>query len=208
MFKKKSILASYIKENRLNIAILIILLVVGGIIGICVANSVNDNIKTELLQYMDNANKAIFNDIYVVNNYDIIKNTIINTTLYIGAILILGCSIVFAPLIYLVIIHKGFSIGFCLSFLIMLLGNVKGNIYALISILLPNIVLIAGIIYVSIIWMTFGRNILKNRELYGLKTKIYTCIIVTGIAYSILLGILIPIELFTNNILDNYIRIL
>ncbi len=208
MLRNKGIIYSFLNENRFKIFILISLLIFGCILGIIVANSIDNNMKVQLIEYIDANNKIVVQENYVVDNYSIMKTTLINVLVYIGTILILGCSIIFSPLIYLAIVHKGFSIGFCISFLIMLLGNVKGSIYALISILVPNLILIIGIIYISILWINFARNILKNRNLYGIKNKIYSCLIITGIACVILLGVLIPIELFTNNVLDNYIRII
>lgn len=208
MLKKQGIINKYIMDNRGRIFVLLFLLVIGCIIGICVANCLQSDIKTELLEFIEENNKLVMEKNYTVSNYEIVKSVFLDVLTYIGIIVILGCSIIFSPFIHLVILHKGFSIGFCLSLLIMLLGNVKGSIYALISMLLPNLVMIIGIIYISILWIEFGKKILKNRQLYGIKSEIYSRLVLSGAVLVSLLVLLSPIELFTNGMLNSYIKII
>lgn len=208
MLKNKSMVASYVGENKYKIMGLIVFLVVGSILGIICANLLDDNTKVQLLEYIQTGHTYIMQEESNIDNMQIIKNTVKNILFYVFAISVLGCSIVFSPLIYAVILHKGFSISFCISFLIMLLGNVKGTIYALIYMFLPNCILILGIIYLSVLWLRFAQNILKNKELYGLKRKIQSNFIITAIITIILIILMIPVELFTNNILQSYIRII
>ena len=208
MLKDKGVIQRYIIENRLNIFILMSLLVIGSILGSICSVCIDNKSAEVLLDYINNANKLVVNDEYKIDNYGIIKATVIKTVIYFSCVLILGCTIIFSPLIYLIAIHKGFSIGICMSLLLMLLGKVKGNIYALIGLFLPNVILIISLIVVSVMWLNFGKDILKNRDLYGIKGKIYGNVIKTVLILCLTLMILIPIELTCSNVLIEYIKII
>ena len=208
MFENKGIILNSIVHNRGKIFILLAVLVIGCIIGIVISNVIDIEMKNELLGYIQSSNESILNGEYIPNNYNIAISTIYDTFIYFILIVVLGCSVIFSPLIYLVIAYKGFSMGITISFLIMLLGNVKASIYALISMLLPNPILITGIIVLSITWLKFAKDILKNREIYNLKKTIFSKFIFTVFVLVSSVIILIPIQILVNNVLNSYITII
>lgn len=208
MFENKGIILNAILHNRGKIFILLTVLVIGCIVGIVIANIIDIEIKNELLGYIQSSNESILNGEYIPNNYDIAISTIYDIFIYFILIIVLGCSVIFSPLIYLVMVYKGFSMGITISFLIMLLGNVKASIYALIAMLLPNSILITSIIILSITWLKFAKDILKNREIYNLKKTICSKFVFSTFVLVSSTIILIPIQILVNNILNNYISII
>ncbi len=208
MKKINYLLKQYINENLYTIIILLAMFLIGTIGGIFYANSLSNEMKIQLLEYIKDTNTSVLKGQYVLDNMSIIYSTIKNSLVYVLIVYILGCSVVLSPLIYGVFIYKGFSIGFCTSILIMLLGNVKGSIYSIISLFLPSIIFMFFLIFLSVIWIKFGKNILHNKSLYNFKVKIYGNSVITAITLILLSSFMIPTQIIINNILYKFIKII
>ena len=59
-----------------------------------------------------------------------------------------------------------------MSIAIMLLGNIKGTIYGVIFLFLPNLLFIFFESIISILWLKFSNNVSKDKNLYNIKGKI------------------------------------
>ena len=208
MFKKRNFIHTYIIDNKVFILLFILMLLIGCILGVIIAKCISQVDMDEILNYIKSTNTLIVKGEYEASNYEILKSTVSKVLVYFTVIIVLGCSIFFSTLIYLVPLYKGLSIGISVSLLLMLLGKIKGNIYVLIGMFLPNVILIIGLIVVSIMWIKFGKNILKKRDLYGIKQKICGNIIKTAVVLFLELIVLIPVEILSNRMLVEYIKII
>ena len=135
----KKILLNYINRNRKNLFIIIILFCIGVAIGIIFINNTEDIQKNSI---RDCINNLIIN----AKNYDNIEKiellsfSIKNNLIIIIIIWFLGCTIIGGPIIYLVILYKGISIGYTISALIAVLGIKIGTITALLALSIHNII--------------------------------------------------------------------
>lgn len=113
-----------------------------------------------------------------------------NNLPFIVAIWFLGMTIIGLPLILIINIFKGFTLGFTISSMINLLGN-KGIWISLLGVVPQNIIYIPCIIFLSVIAMNFSITLIKNRV-----NKLWTTNILQRIAsYSIIFVIIFIITL-------------
>lgn len=111
----------------------------------------------------------------------------------------LGLTIVGIPIIIIIDLLKGFTVGFTFSFMISGLGK-SGIGIAILGVLPQNIIYIPCIIFASVVSMEFSIMLLKDKF-----NKQWTSSITSRIIYYSLIFIVIIIFLFIGIIIESYI---
>ncbi|MGH4138038.1 stage II sporulation protein M [Clostridium sp.] len=111
----------------------------------------------------------------------------------------LGLTIVGIPIIIIIDLLKGFTVGFTFSFMISGLGK-SGIGIAILGVLPQNIIYIPCIIFASVVSMEFSIMLLKDKF-----NKQWTSSISSRILYYSLIFIVIIIFLFIGIIIESYI---
>jgi len=111
----------------------------------------------------------------------------------------LGLTIVGIPIIIVIDLLKGFTIGFTFSFMISGLGK-SGIGIAMIGVLPQNLIYIPCIIFASVVSMEFSIMLLKNKF-----SKQWTSSISSRIIYYSVIFIIIIILLFIGIVIESYI---
>ncbi len=144
----KSLLINYINKIKINFIIITILFCIGIVIGVFLINSSNDIQKNEINNHIDNllTNTKNSNEIDRVN---LLMLSIKNNILLILIIWFLGCTVIGGPIIYLVILYKGFSVGYTISALVAVLGIKIGALVALASLLFQNIIYLPALFIIA-----------------------------------------------------------
>lgn len=111
----------------------------------------------------------------------------------------LGLTIIGLPIIIIIDLLKGFTVGFTFSFMISGLGK-SGIGIAILGVLPQNIVYIPCIIFASVVSMEFSIMLLKNKF-----NKQWTSSISSRIIYYSVIFIVIIVFLFIGIIIESYI---
>ena len=111
----------------------------------------------------------------------------------------LGLTIVGLPIIIIIDLLKGFTVGFTFSFMISGLGK-SGVGIAILGVLPQNIIYIPCIIFASVISMEFSIMLLRNKF-----NKQWTSSISSRIIYYSVIFIVIIVILFIGIIIESYI---
>jgi len=111
----------------------------------------------------------------------------------------LGLTIVGIPIILIIDLLKGFTVGFTFSFMISGLGK-SGIGIAILGVLPQNLIYIPCIIFASVVSMEFSIRLLKNTFI-----KQWTSSISSRILYYSVIFIVIIIFLFMGIIMESYI---
>ena len=135
----KKVLLNYINNNKKNLFIIIILFCIGVAIGIIFINNTEDTQKNDIRDCINNLiiNVPNYNNIEKIK---LLSFSIKNNLILIIIIWFLGCTIIGGPIIYVVILYKGISIGYTISALIAVLGIKIGTIIALLALSIHNII--------------------------------------------------------------------
>lgn len=178
------IILEHINNNLKEYFITVLIILIGIIIGIMKIN--NTDIQNQS-QISDNINEIVEN---VKNNeidkIEILKKSI-NKNLVMGILLwFLGLAIIGIPIIYGIILYKGFCIGFTMSAIIAVIGKGKGIVLAVTSLVIHNIILLISMAMIAISGLNVYKSIKKekNREnikLIILKHSIFSIIPMIGL---------------------------
>lgn len=159
----RNIIDSFNKHFRDNFwlyLLSILFLCTGAILGIYSVKYMSEGDKSSLVNYITSISNST--TLESTNNKAILLEAFkSNIPLMIGY-WFLGLTIVGLPVILILNIFKGFSIGFTFSFFIYGLKD-KGILLAILGVLPQNIIYIPCIILASVISMQFSLNILKDK---------------------------------------------
>jgi len=180
------ILMDYIRQNIALYIFLSLFLIAGIILGSISVNMVSDgqlnNILSFINGFLSNVNNISFDSstVFYLSLSNNLKTALV--------LILLGITVIGAPLIFALILFRGFSLGFTVGFFIGELG-IKGAIFSLFSILPQNIFIIPSILSIGVAGIAFSATIFKNRgRLYpGEYSQIMTSYMAFNVFFCIVL---------------------
>lgn len=196
-YKIRSWLYRHFKDNFLVYFTIIFLLISGIIIGAISIKILNSEQKGQVISFFNSFFKLVSKN--QVDSFLLLKESILNNFKTIFLIWITGIIIIGIPIIPIIIILRGFAIGFTVGFLVNEFG-IKGLLFALFSILPQNIFVIPGIIAISSIGMVNSLSNIKGRKLQSTYNHKFT----SFINYSVLIFVL-SIIVFVGSLIEAYI---
>ena len=174
--KKQRIIFNIIKEhienNLKQYFIISVLFIIGVLIGVMVVNNVQLQIKeqigTTITSFINNLN----DENYQIDYIGLLKNVITNHILFTILLWFLGCSVIGIPIVYILIVYRGFSLGYTISSIILVLGIGRGIIFSLATLLLQNLLIIPAIIAIAVSGTRLYSSIMKNKRIENIKIEI------------------------------------
>lgn len=184
--KMINVINKHIHENFWLYIIILLFICIGTVIGIYTVKYLDISDKNELITFLGEFTSNV--SAYDIDHKAIFLESIKNNIPVIAAIWFLGLTMVGIPVILIIDVIKGFTIGFSISFMINSLG-INGIWISLLGILPQNIIYIPCIIVSSAIAMRYSTLLIKNK---GFKRYSDNIISNAGM-YSIVFIILILI---------------
>ena len=163
--KALNLINRHIKNNFWLYIITLICFFTGIVIGIYSVRYMGGFEKSDLLSYLKNFTKVV--DSGNVNYKSIFLETLKNNVPLILMVWFLGLTMIGIPVILIIDIIKGFTIGFTMSFVIGSMG-IKGIWFSLLGVLPQNIIYIPCILFSSVLAMEFSLMLFK--EFHGNPT--------------------------------------
>lgn len=207
MRKKKSEILKIIKEDILNNAksyfIVTIIFVAGIFLGVMFINKTTNKeiIEKYINTYIDET-KAIQNGNYFSELHNDVKRNIALTLLLWFA----GTTIIGIPIVFGIILFRGFCLGYAIASCVYVLGRIKALIFIVITIFLQNIIFIPAIIILGVSSIKLYKSIIKDRRRENIKISIVKHSIVSIITLmALIISSIIKIEI-SYRILVNLIK--
>lgn len=182
--EKTKIIIEHINNNFKEYFVTILIILIGIIMGIMKVNSTDLQNQNQIT---NNVNEIIAN---VKNNeldkMEILKKSV-NKNFLMGILLwFLGLAIIGIPIIYGIILYKGFCLGFTMSAIIAVIGKCKGIILGVASLILHNVILLVSMAVLAISGLNVYKAIKKERnreniKLIILKHSIFSIIPMLGL---------------------------
>lgn len=167
----KNVVVEYINENSKTYLAVTIIFFIGIVLGIIFVNNTNQNKQGEISSYINNFISSIKNNSQISNTElfkEYSKNDLYTTTL----LWFLGSTVIGAPLIYLVIAYKGYSIGYTISSIIATVGTGKGILFIIITMLLKYIIYIPCLLSLAVSGIKLYKLIIEDRRRENIKVQI------------------------------------
>jgi stage II sporulation protein M len=166
-FITKFDLKSKISENLLLYIIVLVCLCTGIVLGIYAVKYMASFERNDLTNYLSNFMTSV--NTSETKKFAVLIQTVKNNLPIIVIIWFLGLTMVGMPLILVMDLFKGFSIGFTVSFLMKELG-MQGIGISLLTVIPQNIIYIPCIILASVFSIEFSLNFL-NKNTYKNKKE-------------------------------------
>lgn len=196
MRKKSNEIITAIKEDIFNnfkyYVIIAIIFLVGLFLGVMFVNQTES--KTEIEKYMNtyiDETKLLQNGDYLKELQKDIKNNIV----LVFSLWFAGTTIIGIPIVFGILLFRGFSFGYTIASCVYVLGKAKGIIFIFITIFMQNIIFIPAIMILGVSSIKLYTSIIKDRRKENIKLSIIKHSIVSiMIAMALIISSIIKIE--------------
>ena len=158
-----------IKNNLKSYAIIVIIFTVGIFLGVLFINQTEQ--KEEITEYINTYiehTKTMQNGDFFGELKDDIKGNILLVLL----LWFSGTTIIGIPIVFGILLFRGFCLGYTIASCVYVLGKIKGLIFVLITIFLQNIIFIPAIIILGVSSIKLYTSIIKDRRKENIKLSI------------------------------------
>lgn len=167
----KNMILGYINENIKIYAIVTLMFLIGWVIGIMFVNNSQEVQQEQINGYINTFIQGIKSDAEI-SKPEILKNSILSNLGITVLLWFLGSTVIGMPLIYIVILYKGYSIGCTISAIVASLGTGKGIVFILSTMLLQSIIYIPCLLSLAVSGVKLYKQIMEDRRTENIKIQI------------------------------------
>lgn len=167
----KNMILGYINENIKIYAIVTLMFLIGWVIGIIFVNNSQEVQQEQINGYINTFIQGIKSDAEI-SKPEILKNSILSNLGITVLLWFLGSTVIGMPLIYIVILYKGYSIGCTISAIVASLGAGKGIVFILSTMLLQSIIYIPCLLSLAVSGIKLYKQIMEDRRTENIKIQI------------------------------------
>ena len=194
----KDFILRNIHDNLKSYLIVIILFIIGIVAGVIFINNTNETQGAEIQGYINNFILSLKQD-YHIDKMELLKSSLWDNFILIISMWFIGSTVIGIPIVFGIVIFRGFCIGYAVSSAIAVLGVQKGIIFLLTTMFLQNIIFIPVIICMAVSCIRLYKSIMKDKRRENIKLEIIRHTIVSIMLFIVLvLATLIEVYISTN----------
>ncbi len=199
------IIKEHVINNKKEYMIIFLIFAIGIFSGVFFINHLQETPKIEITNYLNQFIEK-FKGLESVNSIELLKNSMIQNIGLAIVIWFFGTTVIGIPIVFAIILYRGFCLGYTISLCITIMGLGKGISFVLIALLLQNILLIPAILALAVSGIKLYKSIVKDKTKENVKIEILRHT-VFSIIMLIVLVIASVIEIFmSTNILKLVIK--
>lgn len=194
----KDIILNNIYDNLKSYIIVITIFIIGIILGVIFINNITENQTTEIGNYINNFINALKQD-YRIDKGELLKSSLWDNLFLIVSMWFIGSTVIGIPIVFGIVLFRGFCIGYTISAIIGVLGVQKGIIFLLSTIFIQNLLFIPVIICMTVSCIKLYKSIMKDKRRENIKLEIIRHTLISIILLIILVvSSLIEVYISTN----------
>jgi len=151
--------------------IVTICFIIGIIAGVIFINNLSINQSNEITTYVSSFLETLKTDVNL-NYMELLKDSIMQNSILVLILWFVGATLIGIPLVFAIIVFRGFCLGYTISAIIHVLGISKGIIFVLTTMFLQNIIFIPAIIALAVSGIRLYQTVVKNRNSESIKFAI------------------------------------
>ena len=175
MSKKQLKIVETIKKHVMNNAKeyinVTLIFVIGIFLGVLFINNIQEGQRTEINSYLNNFIEK-FKNMKSINNVELLKTSICKNMILAVTIWFFGTTVVGIPVVFGIVLYKGFSFGYTIAVFSSIMGITRGVIFAIAALLLQNILFIPAILAISVSGFKLYKSIVRNQQRENVKLEI------------------------------------
>ena len=194
----KDFILRNIHDNLKSYLIVIILFIIGIVAGVIFINNTNETQRAEIQGYINNFISSLKQD-YHIDKMELLKSSLWDNFILIISMWFIGSTVIGIPIVFGIVIFRGFCIGYAVSSAVAVLGVQKGIIFLLTTMFLQNIIFIPVIICMAVSCIRLYKSIMKDKRRENIKLEIIRHTLVSIMLFIVLvLATLIEVYISTN----------
>ena len=195
--KLKDIIVNHIASNSKEYIIVTLLFIIGIFLGVLFVNnikndefdSVQNYITTFIQKFKENPN---------IDSGELLKTSIIKNLILALSLWFFGTTVIGIPIVFGILIYRGFCLGYTISTFISTIGIAKGLAFVFSNMLLQTVIFIPAILAISVSGFKLYKSIVKDKRKENVKIEIIRHTILSALM-TILLCLSSVVEVFVSN---------
>ena len=176
MRKKKQlkilkIIKEHVINNKKEYIIIFLMFIIGIFSGVFFMNHLQETPKTEITNYLNQFIEK-FKGLEKINSIELLKNSVIQNIGLAIIIWFFGTTVIGIPVVFAIILYRGFCLGYTISLCITIMGLGKGISFVLVALVLQNILLIPAILGLAVSGIKLYKSIVKDKTKENVKIEI------------------------------------
>ena len=196
--KFRDIILKHILNNKKEYIIVTLLFIIGIFVGVFFVNNLDENSRSSVQEYLNNFVEK-FKQIEKLDNISLLKTSIIQNIIFAVTLWFFGTTVIGIPIVFGIIIYRGFCFGYTISVCVSIMGISKGLIFTLVNLLLPSLIIIPAILAIGVSGFKLYKSIVKDRAKENIKLEIIRHTVFLGIMLLVMiLSSLVEVFICTN----------
>lgn len=200
--KKRSkiinVLIEFVKNNIKEYVIVTLIFLIGIFLGVMFVNNLEDGQKTEIISYVNTYIEA-FKQTDSSSNITLLQNNLRDNIILTVIIWFIGSTVIGIPIVFGIIIFRGFCLGYTISSITVVFGVTKGIAFTAISIIMQNILFIPAIISLGVSALKAYKSIYSDKRKENIKLELIRHTVFSTLMLIILIvSAVVETELSTN----------
>ncbi len=167
----KETIEGHILNNKKEYIIVTLLFIIGIFLGVFFVNNLEGSQKSEIQEYLNNFIEKM-KQTEKLDNASLLKTSVGQNMILSFIIWFFGTTVIGIPIVFGIMIYRGFCFGYTISVCIFIMGMSKGLVFTLINLLLPSLLLIPAILALAVSGIKLYKSIVKNRAKENIKLEI------------------------------------
>ena len=197
------LIKEHISNNAKEYLIVALMFIIGIFAGVFFVNNIQEEQKTEITQYLNNFIQQ-FKNTQNLDTINLLKTSITQNAVLAILIWFFGTTVIGIPVVFGIVIYRGFCLGYTVSVTITVLGLSKGLTFSLVSMLLQNIIMVPAILALAVSGFKLYKSIVKDKRKENIKLEILRHTIFSILMLAVLV-ISSVIEVFISTNILSYI---
>lgn len=196
--KIKQTIIEHVANNRKEYTIIVLLFIIGIFLGVFFVNNMQESSKEEIQSYINNFIEKMKN-LQNIDNMSLLKNSITQNIVFAVLIWFFGTTVIGLPIVFGLILYRGFCLGYTVSSFIAILGIGKGIVFIFASLLFQSLLSIPAILGLAVSGFKLYKSIIRDKAKENIKLEIarHTIFSIIMIA-TLLVASIIEIFISTN----------
>ncbi len=192
------IIKEHVIHNKKEYLIIFFVFVIGIFSGVFFINHLQEEPKTEITNYLNQFIEK-FKSLESMDYIGLLRNAITQNALLAIIIWFFGTTVIGIPVVFAIILYRGFCLGYTISLCITIMGLGKGISFVLVTLVLQNLLFIPAILAIAVSGIKLYKSIVKDKTKENVKLEILRHTVFSGIMLIILcISAVIEIFLSTN----------
>ena len=197
----KTTIINFLKNNSKEYLLVIIIFIIGMFIGVMLVNNTSVENQQIIENYILNFIEK-FKSIANLDKLNLLTTSIKDNIILAIALWIAGTTIIGMPIVFGIILFRGFCFGYTVAAVTFTLGLGKGIFFCILSLFLQNIFFILAILTIGVSSIKLYKSIIADRRKENIKIEIVRPTVI----YLLMLVVLIFSSFIENRISVNLLK--